>query len=40
MGRDRRRLEDNIRLYLQEVGRGDMDCIGPAQDRETSVGHL
>jgi len=29
----RRRWEDNIKMDLQEVGCGDMDCIGLAQDR-------
>jgi hypothetical protein len=24
---------DNIRMDLEEVGWGDVDCIGPAQDR-------
>ena len=34
MGRPRRRWVDNIRMYLQEVGRGYMDWIGLAQDRD------
>ena len=31
--RPRRRWEDNIRMDLQEVACGGMDCIGAAQDR-------
>jgi hypothetical protein len=31
--RPRRRWEDNIKSYLQEVGCGGMDCIELAQDR-------
>jgi len=34
MGRLRRRWVDNIRMDLQEVGRGYMDWIGLAQDRD------
>ena len=34
LGRPRRRWVDNIRMDLQEVGCGDMDCIGRAQDRD------
>ena len=34
LGRPRRRLEDNIRMDLQEVGLGDEDWIGLAQDRD------
>jgi len=33
LGRPRRRLVDNIRTDLQEVGCGYMDWIGLAQDR-------
>ena len=33
LGRPRRRLVDNITMYLQEVGCGYMDWIGLAQDR-------
>jgi hypothetical protein len=33
LGRPRRRWVDNIRIYLGEVGGGDVDWIGPAQDR-------
>jgi hypothetical protein len=33
-GRPRRRWEDNIKLYLQEVGFEDMDCFDVAQDRD------
>jgi len=34
LGRPRRRWMDNIRMDLQEVGCGYMDCIGLAQDRD------
>ena len=34
LGRPRRRWEDNIRMDLQEVGLGDEDWIGLAQDRD------
>jgi hypothetical protein len=34
LGRPRRRLMDNIRMDLVEVGWGDVDCIGLAQDRD------
>ena len=33
-GRPRRRWVDNIRMDLQEVGCGDVDWIGLAQDRD------
>jgi hypothetical protein len=33
LGRPRHRWVDNIRMYLGEVGCGDVDCIGLAQDR-------
>jgi hypothetical protein len=33
LGRPRRRWVDNIRMDLGEVGWGDVDWIGPAQDR-------
>jgi hypothetical protein len=33
LGRPRRRWEDNIRMDLGEVGWGDVDWIGQAQDR-------
>jgi hypothetical protein len=33
LGRPRRRWMDNIRMDLGEVGRGDVDWIGLAQDR-------
>jgi hypothetical protein len=32
LGRPRRRWVDNIRMDLEEVGRGDVDWIGLAQD--------
>jgi hypothetical protein len=34
LGRPRRRWEDNIKLDLREMGRGGMDWIDLAQDRE------
>jgi hypothetical protein len=34
LGRTRRRWEDNIKMYLQEVGWGGMDWIDMAQDRD------
>jgi hypothetical protein len=34
LGRPRRRWEDNITMYLQEVGCGGMDWIELAQDRD------
>jgi hypothetical protein len=34
LGRPRRRWEDNIKLDLREVGRGGMDWIDLAQDRD------
>ena len=34
LGRVRRRWEDNIKMDLQEVGCGGMDCIEWAQDRD------
>jgi hypothetical protein len=34
MGRSKRRWLDNIKMDLQEVGCGDMDWIGLAQDRD------
>jgi hypothetical protein len=33
LGRPRRRWEDNIKMDLQNVGCGGMDCIDLAQDR-------
>jgi hypothetical protein len=33
LGRPRRRWVDNIRIHLGEVGWGDVDWIGLAQDR-------
>jgi hypothetical protein len=35
LGRPRHRWEDNIKMDLQEVGCGGMDCIELAQDRES-----
>jgi len=34
LGRPKRRWEDNIKMDLQEVGCGFMDCIELAQDRD------
>jgi len=34
LGRPKRRWVDNIRMDLEEVGCGYMDCIGLAQDRD------
>jgi hypothetical protein len=34
LGRPRNRWEDNIKMYLQEVGCGSMDWIELAQDRD------
>jgi hypothetical protein len=34
LGRPKCRWEDNIRMDLQEVGCGDMDWFGLAQDRD------
>ena len=35
LGRPRRRWVDNIKMDLQEMGCGYMDCIGLAQDRDS-----
>jgi len=35
LGRPRHRWEDNIKMYLQEVGCGGMDWIELAQDRDS-----
>ena len=34
VGRPRRRWEDNIKMYLQEVGFGALDWIELAEDRD------
>jgi hypothetical protein len=34
LGRPRRRWEDNIKMYLTEIGWEDVDCIHLAQDRD------
>ena len=34
LGRPRRRWEDNIKMDLQEAGRGRGDWVGLAQDRD------
>jgi hypothetical protein len=34
LGRPRRRWVDNIRMYLGEVGWGDVDWVGLAEDRD------
>ena len=34
LGRLRHRWEDNIKMDLQEVGRGGVDWIEPAQERD------
>jgi hypothetical protein len=34
LGRPRRRWEDNIKMYLREIGFGDLDWIYWAQDRD------
>jgi hypothetical protein len=34
LGRPRRRLEDNIKMDLREIGWGGMDWIDMAQDRD------
>jgi hypothetical protein len=38
LGRPRRRWVDNIRMDLGEVGWGDVDWIGLAQDRNSEFG--
>jgi hypothetical protein len=40
LGRPRRRWVDNIRMYLGEVGWGDVDWIGLAQDRNRWIAHV
>jgi hypothetical protein len=35
LGRSRRRWEDNIKIYLQELGCGGMDWIELAEDRDS-----
>jgi hypothetical protein len=34
LGRPRRRWEDNIRIYLREIGWGGMEWVDLAQDRD------
>jgi hypothetical protein len=34
LGRPKRRCLDNIRMDLVDMGWGDVDCIGMAQDRD------
>jgi hypothetical protein len=34
LGRPRRKWEENIRMYLREIGWGGMDWIDLAQDRD------
>ena len=34
LGRPRRKWEDNIKMYLQEVGSEDMEWMELAQDRD------
>ena len=34
IGKPRLRWKDNIKMYLQKVGCGSMDCIDLAQDRD------
>jgi len=36
LGRPRRRWVDNIKMDLQELGCGNMDCVGLAQERDRS----
>jgi hypothetical protein len=38
LGRPEHRWVDNIRMDLGEVGWGDVDCIGLAQDRNIGIG--
>jgi len=40
LGRPRRRLEDNIKMDLQEVKWGAMDWIDLAQDKDTRRAHV
>jgi hypothetical protein len=35
LGRPKVKWEDNIKMVLQEVGCGDMDCIDRAQNRDS-----
>jgi hypothetical protein len=38
LGRPRHRWEDNIRMYLEEIGFGDVDWIHLVQDRDRWAG--
>ena len=40
LGRPRRRWDDNIKMYLQEVGCGGMDWIELAQGRDRWRAHV
>jgi hypothetical protein len=40
LGRPRRRWLDNIRMDIVEVGWGDVDWIGLAQDRDRRIAHV
>ena len=35
LGISKRRWDDNIKMYLQEVGWGGMDCMDLSQDRDS-----
>jgi len=42
LGRPTRRCKDNIKIYLQEVGRGDVDriALGPDRDRSRTMANV